>query len=74
VPTEEQINKEFTDLMAGIVAEQASFSWGKYLAAKAAFGDYEEWWQAAVDGSYNYLNRWMSYIHVHQRCLQMVYK
>jgi len=41
--------------MAGIVAEQASFSWEKYLAAKAAFGDYEEWWKAAVDGSYNYL-------------------
>ncbi len=55
VPTEEQINKEFTDLMVEIVAEQISFSWDKYLAAKAAFGDYEEWWQAAVDGSYNYL-------------------
>ncbi len=55
IPTEDQINKEFTDLMAEIVAEQASFSWDKYLAAKAAFGDYEEWWKAAVDGSYNYL-------------------
>ncbi|MEM4280545.1 MAG: zinc dependent phospholipase C family protein [Archaeoglobaceae archaeon] len=55
IPSESEIVSEFDKLAASIVAEQATFNLGTYAYAKRTFGDYIDWWQAAINASYAYI-------------------
>ncbi len=60
IPSESEIVSEFDKLAASIVAEQVTFNLGTYAYAKRTFGDYIDWWQAAINALCLY-SRLLSY-------------